>query len=135
LSAAVQPNDIIIPYNSGSHWVTVQIQFNDQTINVNYFDSLNNESPEINQGRDDNVVANFLRPLKEQLETKFPGRNVIYPLNVKLARIQSDNKACGVIVVENIKDLIYGNKLPTKLPLSDEIVLYLRTLQSSQLTE
>ena len=125
-----EANDVVIPYNSGMHWATLRIRVNDNVC-IDYIDSLFNEHADINTGRDEQVTRSLI-PLNALLKKRFPQKEV-KNLEIKLARLQKDLKACGPIVVENIKDIMQGVALPTLLELSDLEVFDLRKLQSTQL--
>ncbi len=125
-----EPNDVVIPYNSGMHWVTLRIRINDH-VYIDYIDSLFNEHTDINTARDEQVTRS-LASLNALLEKLFP-QKIISNIKVMLTRLQKDFKACGPIAVENIKDIMQGTALPTSLQLSNLDILNLRRLQNAQL--
>lgn len=121
--------EIIIPYNTGAHWVTLQIRICDK-IHIHYIDSLLSEHHEINHARNEEVYRSLI-PLKSFLEQQFSSREVL-PIEILLARTQADNKACGPLTIENIKDRIAKRAL-SFICLSNRDVLLFRTQQRDQL--
>jgi len=75
-------------------------------------------------------VCKSLTPLKRFLESYFSYKEVL-PIEIILARTQEDNKACGPIIIENIRDMV-ERKL-SFMRLSDHDVLFLRDKQKTQL--
>lgn len=124
------PTDLIIPYNSGMHWTLLYIRVN-ENIDIEYVDSLLNENNDINKTKEENVNTQ-LTPLVDLLNVKLYPKTVILPLKMVNARLQKDMKACGPIIIENIKDIIDGKELK-RTQLSSFDILSLRQIQKVQL--
>jgi len=125
----IRPEEIVIPYNPGGHWAILRIRVSEK-IYINYIDSLLSEHAEINKARTEEVCRS-LTPLISFLEAYFISRKVS-PIEIRIARTQKDNKACGPIVIENIRDIMIRKELSRK-KLSYRDVFCLRDRQRAQL--
>lgn len=114
-------SEIIIPFNSGGHWVTLRITINQDTIDIAFIDSLSHEEAEINKKKESHIRSK-LEAIKRCLEEHFKRSAKV---EILTQRIQPDSLACGAIAVENIIDLVGGKTLPST-SLSKEEILYLR---------
>lgn len=120
--SAYPPQEIIVPFNPGGHWVTFHLLIPaNGEITFRYIDSLVDTSK--SEAR---LFHSFLR-------------GKYYPRSVKFEplvfRIQPDGTSCGAITVENIKDLFRQYPLPntsmilaTVLTLKKEHGTYLKNL-------
>jgi hypothetical protein len=93
------PEEMIIPFNPGGHWVTFQILIpNAGDIMFRYIDSLFETSK--SEAR---LFLAFLRGM-------YLGRTINFvPI---VSRIQPDGTSCGAVTVENVKDLFRAIPLP-----------------------
>jgi hypothetical protein len=93
------PEEMIIPFNPGGHWVTFHVQIPPEgNVVFRYYDSLTD------------------MPIKESKMFRFFLRGKSCPRIVDfeclIPRIQPDSVSCGAITTENIKWLFRGEAIP-----------------------
>ena len=90
--------EVIVPLHFGAHWVTLHIDIDSKK--VTEYDSMPSAA---DSGIDEiqNFISNLFRSVKFEVSRELP-------------RVQQDGSSCGVITVENIKDLFEGLDLAGK---------------------
>ncbi|USO00485.1 MAG: hypothetical protein H6845_01520 [Alphaproteobacteria bacterium] len=95
-------NLILIPYNTGGHWITLEVSINaDSSCNIKHIDSLQGAYKQ-----KANEFITMFRKVKQLASFTFTNSGTITP------RIQPNSTDCGAYSVENICDIMAGNKLP-----------------------
>lgn len=106
--------EILIPFNPGIHWVLLRINLSAHTIV--YLDSLDHENNLVLQDDITSSVDGF----RVYLDGIHEGVRFMRHFNT--ARLQPDDHACGVMVVDNMLDIANGSPPPNRFFSSEEIL-------------
>jgi hypothetical protein len=106
------PNfDILIPFNTGGHWVAVHIEMRETNVVIYHVNSCNGDGSSYLSG-----VIHFLTS---------GGRNV--RIEERRCLMQTDGAACGVFTAEYIRNILKGSPLPDNKSMNSDDTLALRT--------
>ncbi|MBT5540199.1 MAG: hypothetical protein HOK20_01220 [Alphaproteobacteria bacterium] len=123
--------EILIPFNPGGHWTTIQIVISEEKTIVNYIESLMHDYSDEKAVCVQHIKNDLFIPLRYFLEGMF--RKDV-ECSIKTFRMQTDEKACGPIVVENILDLFEGKEPPVQI-FDKDLTLGLRHSQEATLSQ
>lgn len=108
-TGSITAQEILIPFNPGAHWILLRINL--ATLKITYLDSLTHENNVLLQRDAVRNIEGFGKSLSLAIKAEFT-------YHFETARIQSDEHACGMIVVDNILDIANQKPLPNNLIIS-----------------